>query len=134
MNIRYETKLRNELSAQAVLELFLHAGISKPNWSTERMKRALTGSSVVVTAWDEKQLVGFANAISDFAWVGYLSQLAVHPQYQGMGIGKHLLELIRVELGEEVTLIVHSAEAATQFYRSAGFEPYSNVYLLKRKK
>lgn len=134
MIIKYETKITSELSAEAVLRLFDLAGIFKPNWTIERMERALKGSSVVATAWKESQLIGFASAITDFAWIAYLSQLAVNPQYQGNGIGKHLVELVRSELGDEVTLIVHSADAAQGFYRSAGFESYSNVFRYPRKR
>jgi ribosomal protein S18 acetylase RimI-like enzyme len=134
MSIRYETKKTSELKPESVLRLFDKAGISKPDWTTERMQRALKGSAVVVTAWKESQLVGFANAITDFAWIAYLSQLAVDPEYQGKGIGKHLVELVLAELGEEVTLIVHSAEAASEFYLRAGFKSYSNVFRFPRKR
>lgn len=134
MDIRYEVNPSQSVKAQAVLGLFEQAGISKPNWSIERMNRALSKTSVVACAWHQDQLVGFASAISDFAWIGYLSHLAVKPQFQSKGIGKRLIELVAQELGDEVTLVVHSAESATRFYQTAGFELYSNVYRAKRKR
>ncbi len=133
-NFRFEVKTSSELDAQDILKLFEQAGISKPNWSIDRMQRALKGSSVIVTAWNENELIGFGNAITDFAWIAYLSQLAVNPQFQGMGVGRKLLDLMRSELGEEVTLVVHSAEKASDFYQRAGFEPYSNVFRIPRKR
>jgi ribosomal protein S18 acetylase RimI-like enzyme len=134
MNIRYEITSAESLKSADVLQLFAHAGISKPNWTEERLARALKGSTVIVTAWDHDQLIGFGSALSDSAWVGYLSQLAVDPKYQGQGIGKELVNMITKELGDEVSLLLHSAPAAVKFYESVGFEPYSNVFKLQRRK
>ena len=94
----------------------------------------MRASSVVVCAWEGRELVGFARAISDFAWCAYLSQLAVMPHSQHQGIGRRLVELVCERLGDEVSLLVHSAEPATGFYQKLGFEQYPNVYRLGRKK
>ncbi|HEV3137590.1 MAG TPA: GNAT family N-acetyltransferase, partial [Pirellulales bacterium] len=80
------------------------------------------------------QLIGFARVISDFARSAYLSQLAVMPQFQNQGIGKHLVGQVLQELGDEVSLLVHSADSARGFYEAVGFEPYSNVYRVNRRK
>lgn len=134
MNLHYKLNTAESLKADAVLSLFALAGISKPNWSEERLSRAMKGSSVIVSAWDNDQLIGFGSAISDSAWIGYLSQLAVAPKYQGLGIGKEIVSRITKELGDEVTLLLHSAPEAVKFYESVGFEPYTNVFKLQRRK
>ncbi len=134
MGVRFEINPKPSPKSEPVLALFEKTGISFPNWTVERMDRALKSSSIVVCAWCGNELVGFARAISDFAWCAYLSQLCVAPQFQSRGIGKHLVALVVQELGEEVSLLVHSAESATGFYQAAGFELYSNVYRMKRKK
>jgi ribosomal protein S18 acetylase RimI-like enzyme len=134
MEIRYTVNPVILPEPELVLTLLERAGISFPNWTTERMDRALKGSSVVVCAWHDDQLVGFARAITDFAWCAYLSQLAVMPQFQNQGIGKSLVTHIMKAVGEEVSLLVHSADKAIEFYKSTGFEPYSNVFRIKRQK
>jgi ribosomal protein S18 acetylase RimI-like enzyme len=134
MEIRYQINPGPSLTPEMVLTLFEEAGILKPNWSVERMSRALSGSSLVVCAWYNAQLVGFARTISDFAWIAYLSHLAVKPSFQNKGIGKCLIERTLRETGDEVSLLVHSADSANKFYQSAGFETYSNVHIIKRTK
>lgn len=134
MGIRYEINPGDLLKSEAVLALFEEAGISKPSWSPARMDRVLAGSAIVVCAHEGERLVGFANAISDFAWVAWLSQLAVAPPFQNRGIGRRLVQLISQKLGNEVTLLVHSRESAAHFYQSVGFEHYTNVYRIERKK
>jgi ribosomal protein S18 acetylase RimI-like enzyme len=135
MDLRYEVNPGPaSLKAEVILMLLEQAGIADSRWSADRMDRALQNSSVVVCAWDAHQFVGFARVITDFAWFAYLSQLAVRPAYQNRGIGKQLVACVRREIGDEVGLLVHSAESAARFYRSAGFEPYANFYRIPRRK
>jgi ribosomal protein S18 acetylase RimI-like enzyme len=134
MPIRFEVNPRPRPDSKSVLAVLEQAGTSFPNWSAERMHRAMEASSVVICAWDDEQLVGFARAISDFAWCAYLSQLAVLPKFQHQGIGRQLVAKLLEQLGDEVSLLVHSAEPATGFYETLGFQHYMNVYRFARKK
>lgn len=134
MNVSYEWNPGKKLNADTVLELFEQAGIAKPNWTSARMTKSLSGCASIVCAWHKDELVGFASAVSDRAWIAYLSQLAVKPQFQRQGIGKTLVERISQDLGDEVTMVLHSAEGALEFYQSAGFRPYSNVLVKTRKR
>src|SRR4051812_11252601 len=74
VDIRIEVNAKYPTATQ-ILELFEVSGILPPQWTPERMDRALQGSAVVVCAWSGDELVGFARAISDLAWVAYLTQL-----------------------------------------------------------
>lgn len=130
--ITYSTTKKPD--SNLVLALFYAAGIGKPNWTLERLKRSINNSTLVVTAWENEKLVGYLSAISDLSWVGYISQLAVHPDHQKMGIGKELIQKAEKTLGDEVTLVLHSSDQAKKFYESNGFEAYSNVYRHKRKR
>lgn len=132
MKLKYEINPKS-IDAAEVLSVMTHAGTALPNWTVERMERALLGSNVFIAVYDDKNLIGIARAISDFAWVAYLSHLAVLPEYQGKGIGKELVDLLLREIGDEVSLLVHSADRATGFYESAGFERYNNVYRIPRR-
>jgi ribosomal protein S18 acetylase RimI-like enzyme len=120
-----------DFSPALALELLSRAGILHAGWNEERLNRAIKESSLVITAWENEKLVGFARTITDFAWCAYLSQLAVLPEYQALGIGKELIALTTKNLGPEVSLLVHSTEAPG-FYTKLGFEVYENCYRLKR--
>lgn len=132
MDIRFEVNPQTPPSSKAILALYDAAGISFINWSVERMDRAMKHSSFVACAWHGNELVGFARGITDFAWSGWLSQIAVDPKFQKQRIGKRLLNMVTEYLGEEVSLLTHSADQATGFYEAMGFESYSNVYRKKR--
>ena len=134
MSLLFEVNPKSLPKADQVFSLMEKAGISFPEWTPERITRALENSSVVICVWDGEALVGFARAISDGAWSAYLNQIAVLPQFQKQGIGKQMLSLLIENLGEEVSLVAHSADSATGFYLAAGFEPRSNVFRLKRKR
>ena len=60
-------------------------------WSSadkpDALHAGLVASHSLVTAWDEKLLVGLGNAISDGHLVVYFPHLIVRPEYQGKGIG-----------------------------------------------
>lgn len=131
MKIDYVVNPSN-LRPEDVFALLGRSGIAHPDKTIDRISRAIDGSAVIATAWHDGCLVGYSNAISDLAWIGYISQLAVDPKYQGQGIGKMLVEKIKQTLGDEVTLVVHSADTAKDFYRVIGFEEYNNVFKKSR--
>lgn len=134
MDVRFEVNPRPLPAPELVLALLEKTGLSRPNWSVGRMHRALKNGSLVVCAWHEHELVGFARAISDFTWIGYLSQLAVVPAFQKRGIGKKLVSQVLEQLGDGVSLVVHSADDANGFYKAVGFEHYENVFQIRRRK
>ncbi|RYZ50879.1 MAG: GNAT family N-acetyltransferase [Proteobacteria bacterium] len=133
MEITYDLNPKTTIPAERVLKLFEQAGISKPNWTADRLRKSISGSTAVVYALDGNELIGFGSAISDGAWIAYISQLAVKPDYQRQGIGKGLLEKMLTDLGSGVTVVVHSSEVASNFYTSTGFKPYSNVFVRVRE-
>lgn len=133
MHVIYEINPGDRLKADDVLELFEQAGISKPDWTLSRMTKSLAGCTTIVCAWYDNRLIGFASAISDRAWIAYISQLAVNPEFQRNGIGKKLIERILKDLGDGVTVVVHSSDKALDFYPSVGFSSYSNVFVRTRK-
>ena len=65
--------------------------------------------------------------------MAHLSHLAIHPDYQGQGLGKKLIEKVKADLGEGVTLMVHAATGMDDFYKKLGFSFYENMYRIKRR-
>lgn len=60
--------------------------------SASRHLQLLRGSAHVVIALDGATVVGFANALSDGAFMAYIPLLEVLPAYRGRGIGSSLIE------------------------------------------
>lgn len=66
------------------------AGWPNPPTATTHLA-TLRGSSHVVLARREGEVVGFVNAISDGVMAAYIPLLEVLPAYQGQGVGTELL-------------------------------------------
>ncbi|OEZ83748.1 acetyltransferase (GNAT) family protein [Janthinobacterium sp. HH106] len=88
---------------------------------------------LVLSAWGDGQLVGLARSLTDHAYCCYLSDLAVDKQYQGLSIGKALVQRTQAVIGDEVSLILLSAPDAMSYYPTLGFEPAANAFIIQRK-
>ena len=91
-------------------------------------------SNLVITAWNELELIGISRSLTDFCYACYLSDLAVKLEYQKEGIGKKLIELTKKEIGDETALILLAAPIAMEYYPKIGFEEIKNGFIIKRKK
>ncbi|WP_163582960.1 GNAT family N-acetyltransferase [Gracilibacillus saliphilus] len=113
-------------------EVFQASGIKRPYDDLGRLQQMLDHANVLVTAWDQEKIVGVARGLTDFSYCCYLSDLAVDEAYQHQGIGKQLIEQVKVELNEQVALILLSAPAAMDYYPKVGFDKIDNGYIIKR--
>ena len=94
----------------------------RPVDDPDRIDKMLKHADLVITAWDGDLLVGVSRSITDFSFCAYLSDLAVHNEYQGKGIGKKLVEETRNKIGTDVMLFLFSAPKAESFYPYVGFQ------------
>ena len=95
-------------------------GGSRPLKDRERVAAMLAGADLIVTARIEGRCVGLARCLTDFAWVAYCGDLAVHDDFQGRGIGRALLEKCKQELGDGVGMALLSMPDAKAFYDRVG--------------
>jgi ribosomal protein S18 acetylase RimI-like enzyme len=123
-----------EISPEDVANVFRNSGIRRPYNDLNRIKKMIDNADIIITAWDNKKLVGIARALTDYSYCCYLSDLAVDKDYQKTGIGKHLIELLRNIIGEEVALILISAPEAMNYYPKIGFEKCERAYIINRKR
>ena len=95
------------------------------NWSSakkpEILHQALMNSHSLVSAWDDEELVGIGNAISDGFLVVYYPHLLVSPQYQGKGIGKKIISILQEKYRDMHMQILTSDAEAVGFYEKCGF-------------
>lgn len=84
---------------------------------------ALQNSRPIVTAWDDNRLIGFARATSDGIYRATIWDVAVHPDYQGLGLGRKLVETLlmhpHVNRAERVYLMTTNQQ---KFYERIGFQ------------
>ena len=119
---------------QEVAEVFRSSGINRPADDLDRIGRMIGNSNLIACARDGGRLVGIARAVTDFSYCCYLSDLAVASGCQGRGIGKKLIEMVRGQLTDEVTLLLLSSPEAMSYYPHIGFEKIDNGWRILRKR
>ncbi|MCI2430895.1 GNAT family N-acetyltransferase [Candidatus Acetothermia bacterium] len=132
MKIAY--RLNVPLAAQQVAELFRASGIRRPVDDLERIQKMTKNANLTLTAWEGEKLVGIARALTDFSYCCYLSDLAVHRDYQRRGIGKELVQRMHEILGDEVMILLLAAPEAMEYYPKIGFEKAENAWKVPRKR
>lgn len=95
------------------------------------MEGMVSNSNLIVSAWDDSLLVGIARSVTDFHYACYLSDLAVHENYQRTGIGKRLQSLTQEQLGPRCTLILIAAPAASSYYGRIGYTHNDRCWVMK---
>lgn len=96
-------------------------------WAQNRTQEdwtiALTNSKPIVTAQDGDRLIGFARATSDGIYRATIWDVVIHPDYQGAGLGRKLVETVlmhpHVNRVERVYLMTTNQQ---KFYERIGFQ------------
>ncbi len=92
-----------------------------------KVRIALQHSFIVLSMWEHRgsfqRLIGFARATSDHAFNATLWDVAVHPDFQGQGLGKAMMEeMIRELRKSDISNISLFADAhVVDFYNQLGF-------------
>jgi ribosomal protein S18 acetylase RimI-like enzyme len=107
-------------------------GERRPIDDDECLQGMLANSNLVVSAWDNGQLVGISRCVTDFHYACYLSDLAVAASHQKLGIGKRLLQLTQDQLKPHCKLILLAAPAANEYYEPLGFAHNPRCWVLDR--
>ena len=107
--INYKTNY--PISVEQFIELLNKTtlGARRPLEDEKRVATMLHHADLLVTAWDDEQLVGVARSITDFVYCCYLSDLAVDEQYQKQGIGLQLIEHTKQALHPQAKIVLLSA-------------------------
>jgi len=122
----------NDLDLDQVIGLYKASTLGERRPVDDRavMLAMLENADLVVTAWDGERLVGIARSLTDFAYVAYLSDLAVHADYQRQGIGVRLIEKTRQKMGRRSKIVLLAAPAAIDYYPHIGFRKHNSAWLL----
>jgi len=129
-----EYKVGTIPDVKQITRLYESSGINRPIADETRIRNMYANSNLVVTAWEEGSLVGVARSLTDHCYACYLSDLAVEKAYQGLGVGKKLVEITLETIGDQTTLLLLSAPSAMGYYPKLGFERIENGFILHRKR
>lgn len=91
------------------------------NKPPEYLATVFSNSKFKCFVYDQDTLIGTGRALADGADCSYLCDVAVHPKYQGMGVGKKIIEkLIGLSEGHK-KIILYANPGKEGFYKILGF-------------
>lgn len=111
--------------------LFQVAAFWAKDRKAEDLAVAIANSEPVITAWDGDRLIGFARATSDGIYRATIWDVIIHPDYQGAGLGRKLVQTVlshpRMSQVERVYLMTTHQQ---RFYERIGFEQNSSTTMV----
>jgi len=116
-----EYRENKEFTKEDLKKLFLSVEWESANYP-DRLVEAMKNSHVVISAYNENELIGLMSAISDGEMSAYFPYLLVNQKYQGLGIGKQLVlrMLGKYKNYYKKALICYGDKR--EFYEKCGFE------------
>lgn len=110
-----------------VTELLAGTIPARKDWSPEKVKNTFENSTYTIVAQEGDQVVAAAHVLSDgYEWA-LLGDLAVHPSYQGQGIGETLLKkILEAFRGQEIFTYTYLDEIS--FFEKYGFRRSKNAF------
>jgi len=121
MDRNFEVSLKDDIGTAEIVELYKANGWSSAE-KPEKLLPALKNSDALVTARISGKLVCIGNAISDGSLVVYYPHMLVHPDHQGKGIGRAMMDLLQQRYASFHQQMLNADIDAVDFYKSLGFE------------
>ena len=118
MNI--EVSFDKDINEDEVIDLYKANECSSADKPVELIA-ALTNSHSLVTAKFNGKLIGLGNAISDGHLVVYYPHMLVHPDYQGKGVGRKMMEAFQSIYVDFHQQMLTADGEAIDFYKTLGF-------------
>jgi len=105
----------------ALSELYRIAPLGEK--SADDLRVCFTNSMFKCFVFDQELLVGAGRALADGIDCSYLCDVAVHPRYQGRGLGKAIIGRLRELSASHRKIILYANPGKEGFYRKLGFLP-----------
>jgi ribosomal protein S18 acetylase RimI-like enzyme len=128
-------QLEPDLSVEEFIDLLVRSTLAerRPVNNHSTIAKMLAHADILVTARQERLLVGVSRAISDFSYCTYLSDLAVDEAFQGRGIGRELIRRTHGAAGLSTMLILLSAPKAQTYYPHIGMNKHESCWTIPRQ-
>jgi quinol monooxygenase YgiN/GNAT superfamily N-acetyltransferase len=131
MEIEYRDDAK--IDAEQAIELYRRStlGERRPVDRPDLFERMLRHANLKITAWHGSRLIGISRTLTDFAYVAYLSDLAVDVEFQRQGVGRRLIEETRSRLEPDCMIVLLAAPKADDYYPQLNFERNPRAWILR---
>lgn len=121
---------RDKIQWERISEIFLliNWGVRTP----EDIKASFLTSSYICIVKKKNEIIGFGRTVDDGKYYANLVDIAIHPDYQGQGIGKKIVEAISEQLVGYHFITLTAAPGKAGFYEKIGWLNQKSAYLLPK--
>ena len=113
------------ISWDSLSELYRVAPLG--NKPASDLKISFTNSRFVVFVYAGNNLVGAGRALADGVDCSYICDVAVHPDHQGVGLGKAIISKLVEHSKSHKKIILYAAPGKEKFYEKLGFHPMNTA-------
>ena len=94
------------------------------NYTKEKLYEAAKNSWYSISIYQSEQLIAFGRLISDGIYQALICDVMVHPNFQGKGLGKTVIEELITKCKESdiQSIQLFSAKGKHSFYKKLGFQ------------
>lgn len=86
------------------------------------LKVAFSNSMFKWFAYEHGKLIAVGRALADGRDCSYICDVAVHPEYQGQGLGKEVVSRLVEQSRNHKKIILYAAKGKEPFYLKLGFK------------
>lgn len=119
--ISIEYKATHDFTVEELRRLFLSVEWSSGHYP-DKLKVAMTNFRTVFSAWDDEKLIGMICAMDDGVMNVYVHYLLVDPAYQGLTVGRTLVDMVKKHYKDYLRIAVIAYNEELHFYENCGFE------------
>ena len=83
-------------------------------------------------AYVDDKLVGMGRTVDDGLYYAWVVDLAILPEYQGLGIGSFILNELEKDLAPFISTMLTAAPSKSGFYEKLGWLKQSAAYIWPR--
>ena len=123
LKLEWQYSLKN-ISWEALSELYK---VTLGNKNPTDLETAFTNSMFRCFIFDQGKLIGVGRALADGIDCSYICDVAVHPEFQGLGVGKKIIsKLVELSAGHK-KIILYACPGKEPFYKKLGFKRMSTA-------
>ncbi|MBO1625611.1 GNAT family N-acetyltransferase [Bacillus arachidis] len=86
-------------------------------------------NSIAIGVWKEKQLIGFARAVTDGVFRAYIEDVVVHNSVRNKGIGEKMMTILLHELAHIDIVSLFCEEKLIKFYGKQQFKATKQIVM-----
>jgi ribosomal protein S18 acetylase RimI-like enzyme len=119
MNISWQYE-QTEIDWDELSELYRIAPLGIK--SVSDLELVFTNSRFKCFIFDGVKLIGVGRALADGRDCSYICDIAIHPEYQGLGIGKKIVQYLVEKSNGHKKIILYANPGKEGFYSRLGFK------------